>query len=675
MLCYKIRIALKKGMKGAEERHQTDDAGNRQVAEGVAARLSRISRTQMSRKAETYAFVSALSEGEGIIGVISSTRVVEDIRSIPELAEILDAIDAAIESTSLEEISLRDMRNLLEDACRRDFVDEDSDSFFESLGLAGSRFRSFFYDGAILRESMLELRGAALMLWTCTDSQSSRHLLGEVRADYCAKAVALHSQMLRDELNRIFADDTVDRGFRGHPVHYLFRPCGKNSDEMIRTLLEALLSVGRLQSRRYSAIETGQIEGDVACEEAFRCVSGSVLVIRIESEDQQNPLDTKIGEKLDLILKKAFAYGNDTLIVFCLPDKSDGLRDRIVSSEQGIPFVEIGQDDLEGDAAREYLDTKAEEQGLCSDEDLHRAISAVGVCSISKLDVVFARWSAEKLRTSMYPQYANAVAGERVFRSETSALAELRGLVGLASAKEAIGGILDFSRARKRFGDLGWGRGVLRCTWRSREIPGRQKRPWRACSRAFSRKRAYSREGSSSRLVATIWWASMLAGRHPPSKADSKRHAGGFSSSTRRTRSLTTGVVCSVTRLSARLCGRWRTTVAIRSSSLLGIPMKWTRCSPETPDCARAWRSTFLSMITMPTSSAWLRSISRGTADLNLEVARWRSSARYSPRRVSSQSLETEGMRALWSNAPVCARRAGFLLAKTSRLRKASFEC
>ena len=273
------------------------------------------------------------------------------------------------------------------------------------------------------------------------------------------------SDVLKEELDRIFF--SIKSDFIGHPVHYIIYSDGYNrKKDIVRVLLTALYSVGRLRSKRFSLMDgepTGslsEILNPDADEKLFRLYQSSggatVAVFPMDCEFDYDESDAEgFHNKLAVF---ASERSRDVLTILGFANRDRETATKILSKMNGMRFVEINDKVSNADRARSRLMEKADADGIDDTDSLYALVKeAVDELSEDEVDKVYSMWIDAKL-ISRYPQYADIkkICSEIITAVEKDdAYFKLQGLIGLKNAKTVIDKIIGYHKTAKLFRENG----------------------------------------------------------------------------------------------------------------------------------------------------------------------------------------------------------------------------
>ena len=340
---------------------------------------------------------------------------------------------------SVEEITLHAFENLARSADRNCLL-EDRRELFVMLGLEiliDNGFPPLEYTEAMLPAAVPDekLLEKAVML-TCEET-------------------------LSPELGRIFKGKKTARAW-GHPVHYTVEADDCETGEGIRdVLLQALVAHGRLKSGKVITVDPFGFRefSEEKFDLVYQCCGGGAVAVRLkikESEDGEYAGQTE--GVLSEICKTVWKYRRQTLTVFMLPRACAGLKKKLCEELGDLSLVELREDLLNGDRARNYLKRLAKENGVRRDRKLLDLAVQEKNYLPGELRTLFETWYGEKLKTAVYPQYGTfASCRKEAVKTapKGSAYEELQEMIGLSEAKQVIGKALDYYKLQRMFKDMG----------------------------------------------------------------------------------------------------------------------------------------------------------------------------------------------------------------------------
>ena len=334
------------------------------------------------------------------------------------------------------EVLLCELRDDLGTANNNHFIVDDDEifKFFDLEALNGRGFQRLPYG-----ENLLEKKSEKVILKTCE------------------QRLALKS--FAPEIGRIMQGAKND-SVEGHPVHYIFNYCGKDARrELTRELLCALYTKGRLKSQRYAFVNVCKEDSfSFDCYDALcKSLTGGAVVVRFEDDDDILETDeaSTLLDITDHICQTMQKYGNELLTVLCVSRRNERLKSIIYNMIGDLAVVELQEDLTSADKARKYFRALAKKKNVSVDSSLTSAVKDDELYLPEELDSIFSRWFNKKLRTQIYPQYAEAKTGSKEIQKEKpqgTAYDELMSMIGLTEAKSVIQRALDFHKFNKLYG-------------------------------------------------------------------------------------------------------------------------------------------------------------------------------------------------------------------------------
>ena len=383
-----------------------------------------------------YFFLSFANSSLMTFGLISRKKL--DVSKLVE--KFLKQSRLKADDITIEETTFATLRQLLNDSERNGYVWSDDevlrDYELEELTDGGRRGAWFHFEEYILADR--EPKNIRLL--------SERYFTRD---------------SFEPELDRIFASPRLDH-FVGHPVDYMVETNdAATKSGVTKLLLQALVSVGRLENKRYAElkIEPGNELSLRALSAIYRSNAGGTVVVQMDAEDEEDE-DLAYGdlEPLENICEVARKHRRDVLTVFCMPRSCNNVKQKIFENMNGCTFVEIKEDQVYLEKAKEYLKGKAEANRIRTDKKLFDQLEEDCSYLTPELNRIFDEWYSKKLKTSIYKQYKDFSCVDAKVAKEKpkgSAYEELNEMIGLESAKRVINQALDSYKALKLFRDKG----------------------------------------------------------------------------------------------------------------------------------------------------------------------------------------------------------------------------
>ena len=275
----------------------------------------------------------------------------------------------------------------------------------------------------------------------------------------CQKRLA--SESFAPEIERI-ALGAKNKAVAGHPVHYIFNYRGREAERALtRILLEALYAAGRIRSRRYTCVNipSGESFAPGFYDALCRSMTGGSLVVRFEADDRSFDSDRADGmlDAVEKVCNFLHRYRNSVLTVLCLPRGAGRLKSVLYNMLGNVAVVELEEDLSDAERSVRYLKARARAAKVYPDKALTSTVAPEEHYLPDELDGIFEKWYDKKLRTSVYPQYAEAKTGNREVQKEKpkgNAYEELTAMIGLDEAKAVIQKALDHHKFGKLYGEL-----------------------------------------------------------------------------------------------------------------------------------------------------------------------------------------------------------------------------
>lgn len=307
----------------------------------------------------------------------------------------------------------------------------------------------------------------------CTSNRFSEDIMDAnlTHKEALERARWLHfGSSLVEEIDRIYAD--VPHGYFGHPVHYILQ----SDDEMMCSdvadlLVEALISVGRLKSRRRVTMKATQPDRhhplfDLDEPELFDIGMAKMLASRqgggafvtfpgkiVHETEMVNGAQVEIKEFAEMINE----CREDTLSIVVLKKSESKSMELLQDTLQDMCFVTISDNVIFKDEAVKILKEKAEKNGVSNCASLLSALDEGNRgYYAADLERIYRKWNENRLRTEIYTQYADFYK-PRVIAEQPKgdAYLDLQSLIGLKKAKEVIQQAIDFNKVNKLYSKAG----------------------------------------------------------------------------------------------------------------------------------------------------------------------------------------------------------------------------
>lgn len=428
MIYYKIIVALPKNESKQENNSEQSSQTNTRKE---AAQIQTLTNEYNAENKEIFLFMSSLLDSKCYIGAFCKEAIDKQ-----QIISYLDFIGQKFVDICITEITFDNIVSLLNTANRESFIENDSD-ILEDLELNElRRSRTFFR----MTETVLK------------DAQSKSVLLK--KSEECL------SSTLKEEVERIFQHPSKNE-FIGHPVHYIIQTDAfENSQKLFEILLSALYRANRLRSRRYTVYNISSRFYESAYKRLCRSCVGGAIVLNYTDEDSTD--DEFAEESLEILktcIEKSKEFQNETLTIICMKKACNKTKDILYDIAGNCTFVEIKEDIVFSDRAKEYLKQQAKNKKIKPDSALYQEVAnSQSGYSASELNSIFENWLNTMLKTKVYPQYADMQCAKKHIaekKPEGNAYDELQKMVGLKNAKEVLDRALNYYKAQKLFKDKG----------------------------------------------------------------------------------------------------------------------------------------------------------------------------------------------------------------------------
>ena len=274
---------------------------------------------------------------------------------------------------------------------------------------------------------------------------------------------------LLEEISRIYAD--VPHGFWGHPVHYIIKSDDEtNSREAAKLLIRALISVGRLKSRRFTVMKPSQTRHhnflDFDEPELFDVNLAKILSSR-QGGGAFVSFPGRLVHEVELVSSsqtdaKEFAEmidesREDTLFITVFDKSEDKSVELLENALQDMCFITISDNVIFRDEALKILKGLAEEKGIENYDSLLTGFEEKEQgFYFADLERFFKKWNENRLRKEIYTQYRDFYKPKAIAeKPKGDAYSDLKSLVGLNKAKEVIQQALDFNKISKLYSGEG----------------------------------------------------------------------------------------------------------------------------------------------------------------------------------------------------------------------------
>ncbi len=426
MIYYKIIVSFP---KSEPELNSGSERDNRMMIRSKAQQFRIQTDEYNAENPDTYVFLSSLLDNKCYIGAFGKETIEKQ-----QIVSYLDCIGQKHTDIRLMEITFDAIFSMLNTAQRNFFVEDDAE-VLERLNLDRLARRTSRFTEIVLTD----MPSKAVMLKTAEDTLSSS---------------------LKDEIGRIFQYPSGIE-FIGHPVHYIIETDSfEKSRKLFEILLSALYRANRLQNRRYAVINiSNHVYGSEYVQLCRSSIGGAVVLNYTVGDAEESEFADDRLENLKTSIDKLKEFQNETLAIICLPKACNKIKDILFGIAGNCTFVEIKEDVVFGDRAKNYLRQQAKSKKITPDRTLYQEVtdSKTGFSS-SELDSIFENWLNTMLKTKVYPQYAELQSAKRQIaekKPDGSAYEELQKMVGLQNAKRMVDRALNYYKAQQLFKDRG----------------------------------------------------------------------------------------------------------------------------------------------------------------------------------------------------------------------------
>ncbi|MBR5280987.1 MAG: AAA family ATPase [Clostridia bacterium] len=428
MLFYKAEGRLKHYSEEDEDSRARRRALTRRIA------LQSCDFNTQSKK-EAFYFVHDVSDGHVRTGcIVPDTYKVQDT-----MAVFLETLECEPQDVVAEETTFENMRRMLSNACREDYIDDDDEVLarFELQKIAGR-----YGNGIEFGENFIQ-------------NQSKTEI-------YAQAGRSLYKEALVPELDRIFASVTTNR-VHGHPVHYMIQSDDRETrKEVYRSLLQSLYNQGRLDSKRYCYINLSAEEtlNFSALLSLYKMCTGCSIIVRcqVEEDAEEGNYASAYRQNVQKICKVATQYRKEVLTIFCFPRVCKHIKSLFYEYLGTMAFVEIQEEFSTMEQSRRFLNALAKEHHIRTDKALFNAVEPDKGYLAPDLRKIFDEWYNQKLRSTVYPQYKALTVAKHELAKATprgSAYDELHNMIGLQEAKSVMQKALNYYKMQKLYGDKG----------------------------------------------------------------------------------------------------------------------------------------------------------------------------------------------------------------------------
>ncbi len=409
---------------------------DRQAKKELTRRIAIATADYNSLNSDDCFFVSDITDDIVTIGLITKYFV----HPIKATSSYADFIGLDIQDVIVDEITINKIESLLNDADRHDYIEDDSDILeqFELDKITGRMGRGISFGENLTKE------------------EQTKEALIAIANKY------FMTETLCPELERIYAG-RKNAHASGHPVHYFVETDNRDTRrEIYKTLLDALYTNFRLDSRRYAFLDfhPGESYSKMAYETLYKVCRGGAVVVRYLAGDDTEEDGRAGGERdtIENICEMARRYRNEVLTVICLPRECKKVKSVFFENLGTMSFVDIKEDFIKSEDACAFLTSLAKEKKVRTDKKLFSTIESDKTYLAGELQLTFDEWYNAKLKSTIYPQYKDiAVARKEAVKAKPqgSAYDELMEMIGLAEAKQVIKKALNYYKMQKLYEEKG----------------------------------------------------------------------------------------------------------------------------------------------------------------------------------------------------------------------------
>lgn len=423
MLFYKIQASFV----------ENEYKGGKGEASQYARKMQSVSEMVYQRfKHKAYCFISGICIGDVTIGaIVMRKKLFHDA-----LDEFCKSADFEICNTKVEEVTFDTMCSMLNAACIADYVWDDTEVLkkFEIDELLKTGCREFMIESGGSKEELIDAAKKCLLEGT-----------------------------LVPEIERIFQGG-IDKRIYGNPVHYMLITNDADvRDQAAYILIRALYANGRIENKRFMwTVVTNHWFEISKFKDIFKANAGGVLTYEFRTDNENKNEYAGIAVKLyDGICEAMRQCRNETLTIFCVPRDSKKIKRAITERIGNVSLIEIKEDVVACERARQYLIDKAKDNDVEPNEKLFAKLSDSGSgFVIGELNDMFDEWFDEYLKTCIFPQYQiieSASAGITETKPMGNCYSELQSMIGLDNIKGMVDSVINFYKMQKLYKDSGIG--------------------------------------------------------------------------------------------------------------------------------------------------------------------------------------------------------------------------
>lgn len=385
-------------------------------------------------------FISECFDGIMVIGVITANIDEPEKR----LSAYIKNTGYEIENIRVYEVTISIITRMLRAAAHRGYI-ADEDELLARFGI--DKVSRRWNDSIEYGENLIKTSDRSELFKRAEKILLCDTLIPELKRIYC---------------NNSGTEKSVKK-VKGHPVHYVIETDDFDiRRESCRILLEALYSNRRIWSKRYCFLDFKHGEHFSASEfnALYKlCIGGTVIIryLGVDHSEEDGYASSELNtiESICEVVKK---YKNEVLSIICLPRESTASKRYFYECLGAMCFVEVKEEQAEGDKAKEFLKMLTKEHRIRGDKNLWCRIEEGKGYLTTELHYIFDEWYNNKLRRTVYPQYNEfkAVKADTLKSAPTgSAYDELQEMIGLSEAKAVIAKSLNYYKIQKLYEEKG----------------------------------------------------------------------------------------------------------------------------------------------------------------------------------------------------------------------------
>jgi len=384
-----------------------------------------------------FVFVSNVKNDRMVIGAIFE-RAFDTSAVVDSFIKYIE-VDCIV--VRISEITINEFENLVRSADEYFYIEADA----EIMEMFGLHELAWFRRG----------RGTSYVEYLLKETPAKQTLACKAKSLLCGDTLAM-------EISRIYEGAAISVK-SGNPVHYLIQTDDVQiSNEIIKILLSALYANKRIENQRYCSVSFHSEDNAPGrnYESLYKASSGGAVIVSYAQEESEESDMARTGSDVIIGLCNLFRkHRNDVLSVICLPRSCEKIKRVFMENLGSITLIELREEAVFADKARDYLRRLARRNGIASDKQLYsRLKNSVQGYLGAELNKIFDEWFARRLKEVVYPQYAAMEAANKsalVKKTRGNGIVMLDEMIGLSEAKTVIKQALDYYKAQKLFHDRG----------------------------------------------------------------------------------------------------------------------------------------------------------------------------------------------------------------------------